>query len=258
LGTNWEIKKDIWKSYSLGDTVKVTLAKLAEKYGAIEEKEAKSRKRKKLENYPSDRNTISTVRSELKEGDFGNIKRLIQELPDMKSFVISKRPDLPRELDNEKLREMEPVFQRRAFTTSFTDETSLLGFYQAISDTIIALRTGKRRDVHNKPLNDIPTLKDFNDPGNKEALQDIIETLDGLLTLYTRYLKSGAIVQTRGSLPTVTRLANLKMNTLRRKALKTFKSIYPDFRVRLPGSSAFGRGGKVLYAPAPVRNKKNL
>lgn len=78
----WEIRKLIWRRWSLGDTIANTLA-----FFELRQTD------KDLKDAPTDRNTIAKVRDELAHVPLEVLLELVKEMPEIATFLRQQRPD---------------------------------------------------------------------------------------------------------------------------------------------------------------------
>ena len=83
---SWDIRKVIWQRWAMGDTVKGTIAFF-------------QLHRDKYENAPLDRNTVATVRNELAGLPFELLHKLLEEMPETKTFLMEQRPDFKEKIE---------------------------------------------------------------------------------------------------------------------------------------------------------------
>lgn len=85
------------------------------------------------------------------------------------------------------------LFDRPAFTTRFSGESSLPAFRQAISDTIEALNTGIYRTRDGTVIGRIPTRHDFQAEEVRAGLDAAVRELVALRVAFDTHLRGGAI-----------------------------------------------------------------
>jgi hypothetical protein len=78
----WEIRKLIWQRWALGDKVPNTLTFFDLHKGE-----------KGYKDVPTDRSTIIKIRGELAHVPLELLHKLLEELPEVKSFLYDQRPD---------------------------------------------------------------------------------------------------------------------------------------------------------------------
>ena len=83
---SWEIRRIIWQRWAQGDTVPQTVNFFELHQG-------------EYRNVPFDRGTIKKVKDELLDIPAELASKLINELPEVKSFLLEQRPDLKVELE---------------------------------------------------------------------------------------------------------------------------------------------------------------
>ncbi|MEI6502784.1 MAG: hypothetical protein WCP21_17380 [Armatimonadota bacterium] len=107
----------------------------------------------------------------------------------LRAFIMDTAPAN----DQEWLAINAQVFDRPAFTTPFSGESSLPAFKQAITDTIEALNTGKYYNRRGDLIRDILPRHKMTDPTIKEGLASIVRHLTRLRRLYDEFIVSGDI-----------------------------------------------------------------
>ncbi len=83
---NWGIRKVIWQRWALGETVKDSL-----KFFQLHKTE--------YEDAPWDRNTVAAVRNELASLPFELLHKLLEEIPETRTFLMQQRPDFKEKIE---------------------------------------------------------------------------------------------------------------------------------------------------------------
>lgn len=137
--------------------------------------------------------------------------------------------------DTETLALMAKLFDRPAFYTPISEESSLLDFKQAITDTIQALGTGiyKARDGH--IIAHIPSRHQLKDPRTSKQIQEVEKALAKLRARFDELIKSGAIEPCQCKRPEcplyfMTSQTAHDLEHLRRNAIRLFHEAYPAFQ----------------------------
>jgi len=143
--------------------------------------------------------------------------------------------------DSEILALMSELFDRPAFYTPFSSESSAPAFRQAITDTIEALNTGVRRLRDGTEIGRIPSRHKVKDAGKRKSLAEIVKMLSRLRASFDRFVKKGEIRHCQCGDPDcpiydADRHAAREMDRLRDEILGSFRGIAPSFEI------AVGRG----------------
>lgn len=153
---------------------------------------------------------------------------------DLKRYVSEIEPAN----DQETLALMARLFDRPAFYTPFHAESSVPAFKIAITDTIEALNTGVHRLRDGTEFRRIPSGHHLMDRHARDVLGEVERKLGQLRAQYDGFLRTGE-VRPCGcgdqDCPffMVSPAAARRMDTLREDTLETFRSVFPNFRVRL-------------------------
>lgn len=264
-----EIKYDIWRQTALHAKMKDI-----ERYLGLHQTEYP-------EPLPS-KYTIARVQKELLSLPPETAVLILRRLPEIRGYVLEKRPELKAELkhlglepsqltNDEIIAKIAELFDRPAFCTPFQQEHWIPSFEKAIDDTIEALNTGARCTTRGRKLRRVPTRHELKGAAAKKTFAGIVDTLVKLRAKFDYHLQNGGIQQMvkdpdrSGYL--ISSVAASDMDRLRRKILKDFKGIYPDFLVELPryrwkgaiGSKAvhpMGFRGQVINIPRPKKSHK--
>lgn len=134
--------------------------------------------------------------------------------------------------DTDILALMAECFDRPAFTTPFTQESSIPDFKKAITDTIEALNTGVRRLRDGTEIGRIPRRSELRDPATRAALARVVDGLVALRTEYDSLLRSGELRPCGCDVPDcpiffVSHRAAFAMDRLRSQVLDEFASVAP-------------------------------
>lgn len=162
-----------------------------------------------------------------------------EPFPETESEIRRFVDDFPDLSDNEALALMAAVFDRPAFRTPFHLESSLPAFQQAIEDTIKALNTGIWRTREGVEIRRIPSVNNLKDRRVRRTMVQVVNQVDELRRIFVRHLREGGISHCGCGDPKcpVFLLARpgvaRELDVARRRALETFRSIYPDFHVVL-------------------------
>lgn len=84
---SWDIRKVIWQRWSMGDTVKGTI-------------DFFQLHRDKHPNAPLDRNTTASVRNELVGLPVELLQKLLEEMPEIKTFLMEQRSDFKDKIES--------------------------------------------------------------------------------------------------------------------------------------------------------------
>jgi hypothetical protein len=178
------------------------------------------------------------------------LKRFVEgvEFPDspegIQKFVAGLQPSS----DEEILALMAELFDRPAFYTPFSAESSIPAFKKAISDTIEALNTGVHRLRDGTEIRRIPSRHQIRDPKARDGLARIVDMLIRLRSTYDQCVKTGEIRACGCNVPDcpvffTSPRAAYEMDSIRSEVISAFGSIHPPFDVHrfLPSLSLGGR-----------------
>ncbi len=140
--------------------------------------------------------------------------------------------------DHDILQLMAQCFDRPAFTTPFSDESSVPDFKKAITDTIEALNTGIHRLRDGTLIQRIPSRHDIQDEQIRQVVDSVVADLMKLRATYDQLLSTGDIkpcgcgrpdCPVFFSSPQACRI----IDELRYQILERFRIIYPEFWPRI-------------------------
>jgi hypothetical protein len=140
--------------------------------------------------------------------------------------------------DAETLAQMSRLFDRPAFYTSFSQETSIPAFEQAITDTIEALGTGVYRLRDGTVIRRMSSRHDIRDASIRETLARIERLLCELREEFKSLSRSHDIRPCGCTEKTcwmfhVSHRAAQRMDDLRNRILEEFRGVYPHFRIHV-------------------------
>lgn len=168
------------------------------------------------------------------------LKRFVQgELfPDTANELRKFVGTVQTESDEERLALMASLFDRPAFYTPFTAESSVPAFRKAITDTIEALGTGIHRLRDGTEIRRIPSRHQLSSENSRNHLASIEKKLAKLRSEFDGLLKSEDIRPCGCNSPDcpvfqASPLAARKMDSFRNEILDAFRDLYPRFKVRL-------------------------
>lgn len=167
--------------------------------------------------------------------------------PLLKRFVEGEIfPDSPADIqvfamsdnslsDTEILALMAKLFDRPAFYTPISEESSLLDFKQAITDTIQALGTGIYKARDGQIIAHIPSRHQLKDPRISKQIQEVEKALAKLRAKFDESIRSGAIKQCGCNRPScsvyfITPKVARELEHLRRDVIRLFQEAYPAFQ----------------------------
>lgn len=157
-------------------------------------------------------------------------------VPDTRLELDEFVRDLPAANDQEILGHLARIFDRPAFTTRFYDESDVGDFRKAIADTIETMNTGVCR-TRDKEFKKIHCRHDIGDAHTKQALNTIVESLNHLRVQYDTFERNGQIRKCgNASHLHIDAGVGDQIDEMRREILELFRSIYPEFSVRLFGT----------------------
>lgn len=162
---------------------------------------------------------------------FGKINtpaHIIMEHQDVKKEISV----LETEIENEALAKIAKCFDRPAFITPFSQESSMPDFKQAISDTIQVLNTGIYRLRDGTVIEKIPSRHEIKNEQVKQVLAEITDSLVYLRTKFEAFVSSGEIRfgGSNDSYIISSPTASLEMNKIRASILNKVRSFYSKFR----------------------------
>lgn len=162
-----------------------------------------------------------------------------EEFPEFCEELRMFVSDAAKTNDHEILSLFAQCFDRPAFKTPFTIESSLPAFKKAIDDTIEVLNTGVHRLRDGTVIRRIPSRHNVQDAKAKTFLSEIVDKLVQLRSQYDDFLKSGDIRacgcnQSECPVFMLSSRACWTMDKIRMEILQMFRSIYPEFSVKLP------------------------
>lgn len=120
---------------------------------------------------------------------FFNGKELPDESAALRALVQQLDPTTEREAGELIAR----LFDRPAFSTPLSSESSLHAFRQAIGDTIAALNTGIWRDREGAIITRIPARQSFTNSSVRDALAECVGSLNALRVSFDEGIKSKSI-----------------------------------------------------------------
>ena len=85
----WDIRKVIWQRLAMGDTI----AEIKTFFDLHQDE---------YKNAPIDRNTIAAVRNELADLPLELLDKLLEEMPEIETFLKEKRPDFKEKIESSK------------------------------------------------------------------------------------------------------------------------------------------------------------
>ncbi|MBL9100885.1 MAG: hypothetical protein JNL82_08000 [Myxococcales bacterium] len=142
--------------------------------------------------------------------------------------------------DAQVLQSMEQVFDRPAFTTPFGSESSLPGFKQALTDTIMSLNTGVRRTRDGTELGGIPSRHNVKDSKIRSELSKLVRALTTLRSTFDRLIRIGDIKPCSSHCGNpecpifeLTPTAVREMDQQRQSLLDIFRRLHPKFDARV-------------------------
>lgn len=157
------------------------------------------------------------------------------DAPDqIKSFVEGVDPAN----DDEILALMAGVFDRPAFYTPFHDESNIPAFKQALTDTIQALGTGIHKARDGTIIRRIPSRHAIRAKNIREAVAQIERMVASLRAEFDAFVKAGEVRLCSCGDPhcavfNVSDPAKVRMDEMRTDILDAFRSLRPDFSVRV-------------------------
>lgn len=156
--------------------------------------------------------------------------------PDAPAAIAEVLSGIGSVSDAESLAQMSRLFDRPAFYTRFSQETSIPAFEQAISDTIEALGTGMYRLRDGTAIRRLPSRHDIRDSRIRETLAGVERLLCDLRHEFKILSQSGEIrpcgCDTKSCwMYHVSHNAARRMDDIRHRVLGEFRSVYPAFRV---------------------------
>lgn len=157
-----------------------------------------------------------------------------ESVSDLSTFILEAK-----ELDDHKLLAVyASCFDRPAFTTPFSQESSLPDFKKAITDTIEALQTGVHRLRDGTVIKRFPSLPEVSNSSIRQGVREILVDLQKLRASYDSLCIAGEIRHCGCSLPDcpiymLSRRACREMDSARRSILNKFGRLYPGFEVRM-------------------------
>jgi hypothetical protein len=137
--------------------------------------------------------------------------------------------------DHDILQLMAQCFDRPAFMTPFSGESSMPDFKKAVTDTIEALNTGMRRLRDGTLIQRIPSRHSIRDEQVRQVVGDIVTGLMRLRATYDEFLSTGDIRPCGCGQPDCpvffpSPRACSVMDRMRHQILEQFRAIYPEFR----------------------------
>lgn len=142
--------------------------------------------------------------------------------------------------DAQVLQSMEQVFDRPAFTTPFRRESSLPGFKQALTDTIMSLNTGLRQTRGGIELECTPSRHKVKDSTIRSELSKLVLALTTLRSTFDDLIRSGDIKPCSShcgdpECPVfeLTPTAVRELDQQRQSLLDLFRRLHPSFAVRV-------------------------
>ncbi|MCK6483016.1 MAG: hypothetical protein L6R00_02640 [Phycisphaerae bacterium] len=160
-------------------------------------------------------------------------------------------PDDPRDLvqavsklkpldDRERMTQIARIFDRPAFQTPITMESSLPDFKKAVTDTIEALKTGLWRTRDGLLIDRIPTKHDLSDRALSRGLAEVEAGLVRLRATYDELVRQKEIgpcgcADVRCPVFLVSPSGAQRLTEARNAVLRRFAQVYPDFEVH-PGA----------------------
>jgi hypothetical protein len=205
----WETKMIIWQRAAAGDSEDAILDHLS-----------------KQENFNvEDRYTVRKIKKSFSSLERADLDR-----------ALSSDPSLTKILEDERiLAEMAELVDRDVFRTPLQLETTLIDFYDGITETIYDLKRGFTFTANGKMK---LSIKDLHDPLNKSTLDQIIDTLSQIRDKCEYYRRTRDIELYESDniytqIVNMTEHANLEIHNLRKKVLDDFRKIYSPFKIDL-------------------------
>jgi hypothetical protein len=138
--------------------------------------------------------------------------------------------------DTETLALMAILFDRPAFYTPISEESGLLDFKQAITDTIQALGTGIYKARDGQVIAHIPSRHQLKEPNISKQIQEVEKALAKLRAKFDEAVRSGAIKPCGCNRPDcpiyfMTSQVADDLERLRHNAMRLFQEAYPAFQM---------------------------
>jgi hypothetical protein len=95
--TTWEVRKVVWHHWALGHSAEKTLDYLP----SMPSPPKREGSKRKGSGIPEDRTTIFKIRDELSDLPPYLARKLVEEIPEIRSFIEDKRPDLKGKLSQD-------------------------------------------------------------------------------------------------------------------------------------------------------------
>ena len=163
------------------------------------------------------------------------------QFPDSADELRRFVDDFPTMSDDEMLGMMAAVFERPAFRTPFVVESNLPAFQEALEDTVRALNTGIWQTREGVEIRRIPSVHNLSQARNRLGIAQVVREVDEIRRVFKRNLARGDIRPCGCGSPTcptfmVNQSAARDLDDARDQALRTFKSLYSAFDVRVGGA----------------------
>jgi hypothetical protein len=167
------------------------------------------------------------------------LRRFVQgeEFPDDPARIMKYVSSTEPVNDQEALAQLARVFDRPAFYTPISQESSLPAFKQAITDSIKAIATGIWQTRDGKELGRLRSRHDFKDEGIRMGLTETEQALAVLRARFDDLVRAGRIRHCGCNVPDcpvyfVDHGGARELEDLRMKVLVAFKRVYPQFDIR--------------------------
>ena len=159
-----------------------------------------------------------------------------EEFPDDPVRIMEYASSAEPVDDEEALAQLARVFDRPAFYTPISQESSLPAFKQAITDSIKAIGTGVWQTRDGKELGRLRSRHEFKDVGIRKGLADTERALAALRARFDDLVRAGRIKHCGCNVADcpvyfVDHGATRELEESRMTVLQAFKRVYPRFEI---------------------------